>query len=363
MATPRRPDSRVARASDSSQHKPTPAAPAYLASDPKGPEQYLSQWVEHRRITLLNDTRLRWATRATQAKTESAYTYAANRAGSLRRPLGPRVAACATVGMPVRCGGGRQAVAWRGCRQWWICRACRRKRSWQLARRLEAGMNRAVEQSTVNGWRAPLVRLLTLTVRHSGSVDVDRKRLADGWREFRKRVHRWIGRFRFALTWEVTPGRDGRGHVHAHAAVVWPRWIDYRRVRTLWLRSCEASERISIVTGNGGGGAAKYLAKYISKGVDVAEFTDELRAAVLASFYNAHLVLTSRKFWLPKVCPCCGEPWRRWYGPLDASASDRRHGAALSAALESAGGRGSKLLLRSHGAATGPPGPGVVGDG
>lgn len=281
--------------------------------DPEGPEQYLSQWCEHRRLTLLADTQIRWVERAKQATSDSQYAYAAARARSLRSPLGPRVAKCGSTMFAVRCGapGKAPVLVARGCRQWWVCPSCRRRRSNSLRRRMTEGLTSAWSRATSGGARCGL-RLLTLTLRHSGSVDEDRRALLAGWRAFYKAANRWLGRYAYVATWEVTPGRDGRGHVHMHAAVIWPRWLDYGRVRTLWLRACPQSERINIVGGsNNVERAANYLAKYISKGVELSGFTDELRAAVLASFYNAHLVLTSRKFWGPKVCDCCGEPWRR----------------------------------------------------
>ena len=180
-----------------------------------------------------------------------------------------------------------------------------------MRKRLTDGLSRAWDRATAGGARCGL-RLLTLTVRHSGDLDRDRRALVDGWRGFYKRAHAWLGRYAYAAVWEVTPGRDGLGHVHLHVAVIWPRFVPYGKVRTLWLRACPESERISIVGGSGGvEKAANYLAKYLSKGVELGGFNDELQASILATFYNAHLVLTSRKFWGPKTCDCCGQPWRR----------------------------------------------------
>lgn len=292
--------------------------------DPEGPEQYLSSWCEHRRLTLLKDKQIEWRDRASQATSDSQHAYAAARARSLRTPLTPRLQRCGTTMFAVRCGapGKAPVLVARGCRQWWVCRGCRRRRSNSLRRRITDGLDRAWRDATAGGVRRGL-RLLTLTVRHSGDLDGDRRALADGWRGFYKRLREWLcprpttrgvprARCPYVAVWEVTPGRDGLGHPHLHVAVVWPRWLDYGRVRSLWLASCPNSERISIVGGsNGTAGCANYLAKYISKGVELSGFSDELRASVLASFYNAHLVLTSHRFWGPKVCNCCGQPWRR----------------------------------------------------
>jgi hypothetical protein len=306
-----RPDTVVARAPD----KEPLSLPC---TDPEGPEQYMSDRVERRRISLLDDRRKEWVRRAKEATSEGSADYCAARARSLRTPLTPRVRRCGTVLMEVACGAGRRATVPRGCRQWWICARCRGRRARAQGLRIREGLEAAVEAGQRGGRRIGL-RLLTLTVRHSGSVDTDRKALKRGWRALYKSLREWLGRVPYAATWEVTPGRDGLGHVHIHVAVVWPRWVDYGRVRALWLRACPESARIHIVGGGKRAGktpesAAYYLAKYISKGVEGVDFADDLKASVLASFYNCHLILTSRKFFGPKVCKCCGTAWRLVFG-------------------------------------------------
>jgi hypothetical protein len=250
------------------------------------------------------------------------------------------------VSFEVACGAGKRATVPRGCRQWWLCATCRRRRSNALRGRMTDGLAAAWSRATAGGVRCGL-RLITLTVRHSGDVDADRRAIAAGWRAWYKSTRDWLGAYAYCASWEVTPGDDGRGHVHLHLVVIWPRFVPYGRARRMWLAACPESERIHIAGGsNAPDRAANYLAKYLSKGVEVGGFTDELQASVLASFYNAHLVLTSRKFWGPKVCKCCGEPWRRvvpsWgdvlgqhgaRGVSDARAYERGSGGAAQGVL------------------------------
>ena len=357
-ASPRyRPAHNLAPPGDSA---PT-SAPRLPCPDSKSPEQKLSRWAEHRRLTLLADTQKRWAERARQATSEGSHLYAAARARSLRTPLGPRIARCGTVSFEVACAR-RSATVPRACRQWWLCASCRRRRSNGLRGRMTAGLKAAWSRMTAGGERCGL-RLVTLTVRHSGDVDKDRRALADGWRAFYKSLRDFLAecegerwrRMPYVASWEVTPGADGRGHVHLHLVVIWPRFVPYGKVRTLWLRACPQSERIHIAGGsNAPDKAANYLAKYISKGVEVGGFSEELQASVLASFYNAHLVLTSRGFWLPKVCACCGAVWRRvvpsWLESRQGVIADvlAEHGASTeprAAPDERGSGGGAARLL------------------
>ena len=77
----RRPTTHVAPPSDGAPVRAPGGPPAGGAPlpcpDPEGPEQYLSQWCEHRRLTLLADTQIRWVERAKQATSDSQYAYAA----------------------------------------------------------------------------------------------------------------------------------------------------------------------------------------------------------------------------------------------------------------------------------------------
>lgn len=326
----RRPNTHVPPTSDGAPVRAPVGPPAGGAPlpcpDPEGPEQKLSNFCEERRITLLKDTANYWSERARQATTESGHTYAANRSASLRRRLGVRLRQCGTVIMEVRCDGGRVATVPRPCRQWWVCPTCRGRRANGMRRRIVDGLALAWYRATRgNDARDFRIRLTTLTVRHTGDFAADRRRLADAWRGFYKRVTQakdshgrpWLGRFPYVAVWEVTPGRDGLGHPHIHVAWVGPRFVDYGVLARMWRAAIgdRKARPPNHQTRVGGGeksviGCANYLGKYMSKGVELGGFNDELRAQVLASFYNAHLVLTSHRFWGPKECGCCGGRWR-----------------------------------------------------
>jgi len=301
-------------------------APRLPCPVPEGREQYLSNWCEERRLTLLKDTANHWSARARQATTEASFHYAANRSASLRRRLHVRLRQCGTVLMEVRCDGGRRATIPRPCRQWWVCATCRQRRANGMRRRIVDGLALAWYHATRGkDARDFRIRLTTLTVRHTGDFADDRQRLADAWRAFYRAAtrakgkggRRWLGRFPYVAVWEVTPGIDGLGHPHLHVAWVGPRFVAYGKLARMWRVAIgDAKARPpNHQTRVGGGeksviGCANYLGKYLSKGVELGGFDDELRAQVLASFYNQHLVLTSRKFWGPKECGCCGGRWR-----------------------------------------------------
>lgn len=307
----------------------------------------MSERAERLRLTLLADTRNRWLTKAKEATSETAYQYACNRVRSLSTWLGPRLVACGKVSMDIACRCGPKVVA-RGCRQWWLCGQCRNRRSATLRRRLASSIAAQWNAAQRGGYRVGL-RMLTLTARDTGDPVADRRALGDAWRAFYKRSREWLGAYPYALVWEVTPGAAGTGHVHGHAVVIWPRWVAWRgrpgygRARELWIRATDhKSNRLNIIEVTGGAaGAASYLAKYLSKGVDGATFNDALTAGVLAAFYNQRAVTTSWRFWCyDRGCKCCGAlHWRttvNWLGELVpmVSASDRRELAARARALD-----------------------------
>lgn len=279
-------------------------------------EQQLSQRTEATRRSLLDDTRKRWGQKAREATTETSYHYAADRAAALGRDLQPRLDACGTRGHYIACKCPGKRLLWRGCRQWWVCRACRARRLNPLRERLTDSLGLHIERAITGGNRVG-VRMLTFSLRTSGDVPRDRAQLGEAWRTFYQALHRWMGRFVYAGVYEVTPGTTGLGHVHMHVVVVWPRWVNYARVAKLWRDASKGnSTRISIVGGsNNGRRAASYLAKYVSKGVDTSAMSEELVGGILAAFYNQRQFTTSTKFWSPKpVCNACGEHAHRCEG-------------------------------------------------
>jgi hypothetical protein len=269
-------------------------------------EQQLSLALEAARLNALADTRKRLAEKVLQAKSEATARWASDRHSSCSRPLGPRVAKCGTRGLAVKCGCGPR-VYWRGCRQWWVCRRCRSQRLRPLGARIHESLQARVLDEQRGGARVSL-RLVTLTVRHTGDVAADRLQLGDSFRRWYQAMHKWVGRHHYALVYEVTPGTDGKGHVHAHVAILWPRWIDYGRVRTLWLRASQgASERIDIQgVGCNSRRASRYIGKYLSKGSE--QLAPELAGRTIAAFYARRAITASRRFWVPRCgCRACGQ--------------------------------------------------------
>ena len=271
-----------------------------------------------------------WADRARQTAAhegltarERKHVYASRRAAALARPYGRRLQRCSRRGVVVKCGcRGKRDVRWFGCRQHLTCGRCLRSRSKILGQRVRAGLEAAAAAAPAG----TMLVLVTLTTRHSGDVAADRAAIATGWRRlYRALDKRGWGKFAYVGVWEVTPGDDGLGHVHAHVACFWP-FRDWSVVRRMWMRACPTSERITFVARRRDGkasnprSAANYLGKYLSKGMQTSDFSPELRADVLAASYQARWVFTSVRFWQPWVpaCPGCGLPSKRaqyvWHG-------------------------------------------------
>ena len=321
---------------------------------------------ELRRLAKLESRREGWRERATamQAAGDVARArYARSRAEALGRRLRPRLESCGTQAIPLACKcEGR--VTYERCRQWWLCRECQTKRTAAVEIRLRKSLEARLADESREWERhrrgmKPSLALVTLTARHTGDVELDRRNLEAGWRGLYRAMHPRWGRFAYVRVWEVTPGRcstcEGyvddlgqhhtevagylvspkrsklepvgadddfkarrrctcesprpEGHVHMHIACIWG-YRDYAELRRLWRKACPSSELISIVRARDDGQAStprscsKYLGKYLSKGVDVDAFTPELRADVSAGFYNAHSLDASKGFWEPEVCEC-----------------------------------------------------------
>lgn len=160
---------------------------------------------------------------------------------------------------------------------------------------------------------------MTLTVPHSGSIVVDRKRLGDGWRALYKHAHASGWWSTYAATYEATPGTDGLGHVHLHVVLV-SRWVPYGklheawRAATPWLgdgpRVLDISASIDDGNGRrravGDADAASYVSKYVTKGIHPSEFTGQKAGELLVAFRGRRKVTTSAHFWRPvSRCDTC----------------------------------------------------------
>jgi len=234
------------------------------------------------------------------------------RARAIEQTVPRRLAACATRGTLTRCGcRGRREVAWHWCGRHLLCTRCQRRRARRLKMRMRDGLLAAARAAP----RWHQWTLITLTLQHSGDIARDRADLAAGWRRFYRALwKRGWGRFPYVGVWEVTPGRDGKGHVHIHVAALWP-FRDWHVCSALWRRACPRSARISFVRRRRDGrpsspeSVANYLAKYVSKGVQTEDFTPQLRSRIVAGTYNTRWVMTSRGFWqvFTPICRDCGD--------------------------------------------------------
>jgi hypothetical protein len=169
------------------------------------------------------------------------------------------------------------------------------------------------------------VVMITLTVRHSGSVAADRERIERGWRAVRKCAHKRIGKFAFALAWECTPGHDGLGHVHCHVAAVLP-FVDFGAMRRAYVAATSGQGlRIDFSTKpkprkDGtkpaqwtSDHAINYVSKYVGKGVNVRSFTPTLAARVVSAFAEKRTVTPSRGLYVHRIHDCkeCGQSFRK----------------------------------------------------
>lgn len=237
--------------------------------------------------------RAQWAPRVTQR------AYAARRAKALARPLVERLDDCERKGLWIRCGCGPRRVPW-GCGRRLACAWCRRRWCRRQRHRIRTGLELALralqkrgQRIGPRGWRTVLV---TLTIAHSGDVERDHAELTEGWRRFHRRMTRRWGSWGYVGVMEVTPGRDGLGHVHWHLVCVWP-WRDWSLARHHWKASCPRSEQISFECAKyGARGAANYVAKYMSKGVEVGNFAPQLAARVMAFAYGKRWLCSSVGF-------------------------------------------------------------------
>jgi len=250
--------------------------------------------------------------------------YALARVRSLSTNLGPKLAKCGTDTRWLRCGcaDGLPRPIDRMCGQRAACAECRRRWAARMRKRLLAVLPGWIDRARDMRGRGGRVRLITITVEHSGDLARDRAELVEGWIGLRKQLGKWFGApLPYALVWETTPGRDGKGHEHAHIIAIGgpPRW-NYSAIQRTWRRVCPRSSHLDIqLAGAARPGrtacdpvkaAAYYLGKYATKGAEIGGigWSDELVAQVLAAHYGKRGVSTSHGFWHPldPICESCG---------------------------------------------------------
>lgn len=253
-----------------------------------------------------------------------------------------------------------------GCDQPQLCGKCRRKHWRKWSRRITLSMDYALREARERWHRSPNRRgmrpgiyLITLTAPHTGDLATDRERMGVAVRKLLKHANKYEWWSTYALTWEATSGRDGLGHMHVHLAVI-SSWIPYRRAEVVAATDEQALQRwdgespaarprspkmtrrrwsserglhdvwrdampgalvldvkAPITVGDAARIGAEYLAKYVTKGVDPAEFTGRKAGELLIAFRARRKVSTSAGFWerIPPECECCGELWRSLGAP------------------------------------------------
>lgn len=238
--------------------------------------------------------------------------YAAARVKSLSTDLGPRLAACEMEDrwIKCKCDAGAARPIPKGCAQRAGCLRCRKRYAAQARRRALPAVAAHMKAERDQRGRAGRVRMITVHGRHSGDVETDRAVLIKGWEGLRKQLHRWFGRaLPFLLQVEVTPGADGKGHVHAHIIVIGgPAFWRYGAIQRTWRRVCPTASHLDIQVARSASGAAMYIAKYATKGAIVGGgWSDELTADVIAMHYGKRTITTSERFWAPRepICQCC----------------------------------------------------------
>lgn len=286
----------------------TSVPPAESQGDPAWWDDYQQTWL---RVTEVR--RQLWDFRAGDTgRDANRRRYAEQRARALGMDQRARLDECGKRKAEIRCRC-RTVVVDVGCGQRWTCAACRDRWARRLRRRLHRSAKVHFRKRN-RGRRHQRYRwvMVTGTVRHSGDVAADLQRLKAAWRALYRWTHKRIGQFDYCQVHEVTQGRDGRGHVHFHAVVLWP-WIDWHDVRAAWKRAIgdDGAELDMKACAKGVGGAAEYVTKYVSKGNQVTEMNAQLAARVVAAYYNKRTVTASLGFWHrpSKNCSACKSPY------------------------------------------------------
>lgn len=268
--------------------------------------------------------------------------WATEHARALALPRSDVVNTCRKRRRKTRCACSEREVVV-GCDAVMLCDWCRRRhwRKWRkrITRSLDAHVRAARGWWSTHGrpGMVPGVYLVTLTGPHTGDIEADRRRMSAAWRKLSKhgRAENWWGDY--AATWEVTPGVDSKGHVHLHVACV-SSWVPYDELHDAWRRALPGSRVLDVRAPNGSrkqaAAAANYLAKYVTKGIEPAEFTGAKAGELLVAFRAKRKVTTSLHFWIPEdhACRQCGCQHRVVEAPC--SLQDIAPGAVLRAWAE-----------------------------
>lgn len=204
-----------------------------------------------------------------------------------------------------------------------LCPGCAKRRAGKLSRKLSQSIaqleNELRAQELIEKRRHRRPYLITLTVRHSGSISTDIARLALAWTRFR--ASWWASlkqRFAYVRFLEVASKSSTGGHAHWHMLAWWPP-ADWSRLQRWWRKAVKrADTKLGVKwdcdkkRNNAGNiqvseaqhAAAAYCAKarkYASKSaVDVGGMAIDAVAAMIAKLKTARRVSASVGFWGPK---------------------------------------------------------------
>lgn len=159
--------------------------------------------------------------------------------------------------------------------------------------------------------------MLTLTVRDSGDLRVDRDRIKGGWVRLRAWLQRRIGARPFLLVWEVTDGEHGRGHVHAHVVAVWP-WVDVHELASEWEAATDGAaepqgvDMLPVPLERG----VSYVASYATKGASLRSVSDRTWCEWQKASWRARSYTASRGLLTsvdqPSAPSCCASTGGWW---------------------------------------------------
>lgn len=265
-------------------------------------------------------------------------------ASSLARPFSARAASCADEAghVTMLCTTCGLVHAFRtGCKCRAFCTGC--ARAWGRARtkQVSAGIE-GMHAAQRRAWLAhgsprglePSIVLLTFTVQHTGNLEKDIETQRAAWPKWRAWLRTYVraawaralgcrrgevpvevARTPFALAWEATNGDDQLGHGHAHAAIVLP-FVGIQHASAMWEKHCERPAHIKlsrdkrtgrVLRARTGKDAARYLAKYVSKGVFSADLSTENAAAWVRATYSRRTLQASLGLLaLGRERPTCG---------------------------------------------------------
>lgn len=284
--------------------------------------------------------------------------WASRRATAMAMARRDVIAQCGKRWRIMRCGCG-YAEHRVGCDQPTLCEGCGKRhwRRWRkkLTRAFDAHLRAAVAKwGAERVGRRPGTYMITLTAPHTGDIEADRKAMGRAWSLLAKlaRKHGWWGAY--AASWEVTTGTRGDGHVHLHVAAI-SQWIPYEDLHAAWRSYMPGAKivNVSAPRANRRGSAASYLAKYVTKGVQTANFTGAKAGELLVANRGKRKLTTSRSFFDPirdrkHVCRACKCAHRLVMAPLALQAV--APGAVLKARAEVMGmwlARGSPQKVMS----------------